>query len=54
VNLNSKPCATLLPATPTKATIVTGTDPQEYELEVKRKSGEENAVHLLGRAAIGS
>src|SRR5256885_5624493 len=37
---------------PTEARIVSGTNPQEYELEAKAKSGKEVGVHVLADGTV--
>lgn len=37
---------------PTEAKIVTGTSPQEYELEAKGKAGKESSVHVLADGKV--
>jgi hypothetical protein len=41
-----------LGAKPTEAKLVQGTNPQEYELEAKDKSGKEMAVHVLANGTV--
>jgi hypothetical protein len=41
-----------LGATPTEAKLVSGTNPQQYELEAKDKSGKEISVHVQGNGTI--
>ena len=41
-----------LGSAPTEAKIVAGTNPQEYELEGKNKSGKEVGVHVLADGTV--
>lgn len=41
-----------LGADPTEAKIITGTSPQQYELEAKTSGGKETAVHVRGDGTI--
>jgi hypothetical protein len=37
---------------PTEAKIITGTKPQQYELEAKNASGKETSVHVRGDGTV--
>ena len=41
-----------LGADPTEAKVISGTNPEQYELEAKNASGQEVAVHVRGDGTI--
>jgi hypothetical protein len=44
----------VLGAAPTEAKVIKGTDPQQYELEAKTKSGKEMNVHVTADGKVVS